>query len=312
MVRTREAGDQVQVRAGFRGKRHPAVRDEDSAPAGDSRPRERARWFSRASTKVACVAVLAAGVVVTFTPANGAAGDIASGVARAVRHLMAAPPSQNGQDFSGTPAVGALFSTIGGKLNHHFCTASVVNSPHGDIVITAAHCVSSLSSSIIVFVPGYDSGATPYGVWTVSAVYVDKSWSTSANPDDDVAFLRVSQPGSIVPIEDVTGAETLATGTSAHQLVQVIGYPDSGNQAITCQNWTKQPMADQLEFDCGGYTDGTSGGPFLASVNPATGQGTVIGVIGGYEQGGDTPAVSYSIMFGPNVAALYSTAVAGG
>jgi hypothetical protein len=71
-------------------------------------------------------------------------------------------------------------------------------------------------------------------------------------------------------------------------------------------------MPDQLEFDCGGYTDGTSGGPFLANVDTLTGQGTVIGVIGGYEQGGDTPQVSYSAMFEANVAALYLTAVAGG
>src|ERR1700733_13773224 len=236
----REAGDQVQVRAGRRGKRHPVVSDEDGAPADDSRPRGRAGLFSRASTKVAGAAVLAAGVIVTLTPANGAAGDIASGFARAVRHLVT-PPSQNGQDFSGTPAVGALFSTIGGKLGHHFCTASVVNSPNGDLAITAAHCVSGLSG-IVPFVPGYDEGATPYGVWTVNAVYVDKAWSTSANPDDDVAFLRVSQPGSIVPIEDVTGAEQLATGTPARQLVQVIGYPESFEQAIPCQNWTKEPM----------------------------------------------------------------------
>ena len=53
-----------------------------------------------------------------------------------------------------------------------------------------------------------------------------------------------------------------------------------------------------MEFDCGGYTNGTSGGPFLANVHPATGLGTVIGVIGGYEQGGDTPSVSYSARFG--------------
>jgi V8-like Glu-specific endopeptidase len=295
---------------GRRSKPNPVVPgEEESAPEDGSRPRERVRWFSRASTKVACVAVLAVGVVVTVTPGNGAASDIASGFARAVRHLIA--PSQNGQPFSGTPAVGALFSTIGGKLGHHFCTASVVNSPNGDLAITAAHCVSGLSG-IVLFVPGYDEGATPYGVWTVNAVYVDKAWSTSANPDDDIAFLRVSQPGSIVPIEDVTGAEQLATGTPARQLVQVIGYPDGSDQAITCQNWTKEPMEDQLEFDCGAYTDGTSGGPFLAAVNPATGQGTLIGVIGGYEQGGYTPAVSYSAMFGPNVAALYRTAVAGG
>ena len=126
------------------------------------------------------------------------------------------------------------------------------------------------------------------------------------------AVLRVSQAGSIVPIEDVTGAQALKTGTPARQLVEVIGYPDSGGQPIVCRNWTREPMSEQLEFDCGGYTDGTSGGPFLASVNPLTGQGTVIGVIGGYEQGGLTPQISYSSRFGANVAALYRQAVAGG
>jgi V8-like Glu-specific endopeptidase len=253
--------------------------------------------------------VLTFGIVVTVSPADGAHGGILSGFARAVRHLVT--PSQNGQDFAGTAAVGALFTTAGGKLGGHFCTASVVNSPHGDLVVTAAHCVTGTSGTL-AFVPGYHSGATPYGVWTVTGVYVDHSWSSSADPDDDFAFLKVSQPGSIVPIEDVTGAEQLRTGTPARQLVEVVGYPDATNVPITCQNWTRQPMADQLEFDCGGYTDGTSGGPFLTDVSPRTGQGTVIGVIGGYEQGGLTPQVSYSAMFGANVAALYQTAVAGG
>jgi V8-like Glu-specific endopeptidase len=128
-----------------------------------------------------------------------------------------------------------------------------------------------------------------------------------------VAFLRVSHQGSSVPIEDVTGADKLATGAPAtRQLVQVIGYPDSANQPITCQNWLKEPMTDQLEFDCGAYTDGTSGAPFLADVDVTTGQGAVIGVIGGYEQGGDTPQVSYSAVLGTNIAALFKTAVAGG
>ena len=38
----------------------------------------------------------------------------------------------------------------------------------------------------------------------------------------------------------------------------------------------------------------------------------VIGVIGGYQQGGDTPQISYSAVLGANAAALYKTAVAGG
>jgi hypothetical protein len=111
----------------------------------------------------------------------------------------------------------------------------------------------------------------------------------------------------------VTGAEQLATGLpAARQTVEALGYPNSSNRPVTCQNWLREPMTDQLEFDCGGYTDGTSGGPFLSEVNQATGQGLVIGVIGGYEEGGFTPEVSYSAVLGANAAALYKTAVAAG
>ena len=259
---------------------------------------------------MALVTALAVGAVVTLTPANGAASDIATGFVRAVRHLAA--PSRAGQAFAGTPAVGALFTTSAGQLGQHFCTASVVDSPAGDLVITAAHCVTGASGTI-EFVPGYDRGNQPYGVWTVTKVYVDRAWTSSSSDDDDFAFLRVSQPGSSVPVENVTGAERLAAGTPARrQMVQVIGYPNATNQPITCQNQLRQPMAGQLEFDCDGYTNGTSGGPFLGDVDQATGQGLVIGVIGGYQQGGDTPQVSYSAVLGANATALYEQAVADG
>jgi V8-like Glu-specific endopeptidase len=264
----------------------------------------------RSPSRTALITATAVGAVVTLTPASGAAGDIVSGVAGAVRHLAA--PAQNGQPFSGTAAVGALFTTSGGRLGTHFCTASVVDSPAGDLVITAAHCVTGLSGPID-FVPGYDQGSTPYGVWTVSKVYTDQAWRTSASQDDDFAFLRVSDSSASNPIEDETGAEKLVTGTPAvDQTVQVIGYPDGASQPVTCQNRLREPMSDQLEFDCGGYPNGTSGGPFLSQVSPSTGQGELIGVIGGYEQGGNTPQVSYSSVLGASAAALYKTAVAGG
>jgi V8-like Glu-specific endopeptidase len=272
--------------------------------------RRAVRWVTRPSGRLAVVGALTLVVVVTVTPANGAATDLASHVASAVRSLDA-KTSQNGQAIAGTPAVGALFTIRNGKLGSHFCTASVVNSPHGDLAITAAHCVASMTSTM-EFIPGYNAGKAPYGMWQVTKVYVDDAWKQSQSQNDDVAFVKLSQSRSSVPIEDVTGAETLATNTAARQMVEVIGYPDGSNQAIACENRTSQPMANQLEFDCGGYTDGTSGGPFLADVNTSNGQGTVIGIIGGYEQGGDTPQVSYSIQFESNVASLYKTAVAGG
>jgi len=300
----------VLVRTGRRARGHPGARNEAPAPADHSRPRERTRWFSLSPTRATLVTALAVGLIVTVTPANGAAGDIATGFVRAVRHL--ASTSRNSQAFAGTPAVGALFTTSSGRLGQHFCTASVVDSPDGDLAITAAHCVTGISGTI-AFVPGYDNGNKPYGVWTVTKVYVDQAWSSSSSQDDDFAFLRISSPSSSTPVEDVTGAERLATGTPAsRQLVEVIGYPNATNQPVTCQNWLREPMAGQLEFDCGGYPDGTSGGPFLSEVDQLTGQGLVIGVIGGYQQGGNTPQVSYSAVLGPNAAALYQIAVAGG
>src|SRR5690348_15463711 len=196
---------------------------------------------------MALVIALAVGAVVTLTPANGAASDIATGFVRAVRHLTA--PSRDSQAFAGAPAVGALFTTSKGRLGQHFCTASVVDSPAGDLLLTAAHCVSGVSGTID-FVPGYDNGSRPYGVWTVTKVYVDRAWRSSSSQDDDFAFLRVSNPRSSIPIEDETGADKLLTGTpAAHQMVQVIGYPNTSNQPVTCQNRLREPMRDQLEFD---------------------------------------------------------------
>jgi V8-like Glu-specific endopeptidase len=217
--------------------------------------------------------------------------------------------SGNGQSFDGVATVGALFAESSGKLSSHFCTASVVDSPHGDLAITAAHCVTGTSGQI-AFVPGYANGTEPYGVWQVTRVYTDAAWQSAQDPDDDVAFLELSSAPGGAPVETVTGAEHVATDAAAGALVRVIGYPDSADQPVSCVNWTKLFSPTQLEFDCGGYTNGTSGGPFLANVSAPSGQGTVIGVIGGYEQGGDLPQVSYSVAFGAAVAALYETAKA--
>jgi V8-like Glu-specific endopeptidase len=209
--------------------------------------------------------------------------------------------------FTGTRAVGALFTTIsGGGLGGHFCSASVVDSPARDLVITAAHCVSG--GSPIAFVPGYDNGRMPYGIWRVTRVIMDQSWVSSANPNADVAFLVVTgQRGA--RIQDVTGGEQLGIGQAAGQYVNVVGYPEGTNVPIRCNNLARGFNPNQLEFDCGGYTDGTSGGPMLEDINPTTGLGMVIGVIGGYEQGGDTASVSYAARFGLLVADLYKTAI---
>jgi len=213
--------------------------------------------------------------------------------------------------LNGADAIGALFTSSGGKLGPHFCTASVVDSPAGDLLITAAHCLRGKSLSPagrVVFAPGYHDGQFPHGTWAVTAEYVDAAWSASQDPDDDVAFLVVADHGA--GLEQQTGAETLEVGRPA-QVVQVTGYPDQTNEPLTCV----APARDfeggrQMVFDCDNYTNGTSGGPFLTHINPRTGMGWVIGIIGGYQQGGFTPDVSYSPRFFSPVLALYQTAIA--
>jgi V8-like Glu-specific endopeptidase len=172
--------------------------------------------------------------------------------------------------------------------------------------VTAAHCVTG-NKGQMAFVPDYADGKEPFGVWQVTAVYTDQAWQSAQDPDHDVAFLRLSDGSDGKPIEDVTGAEQLAVNWQEPAVVRVIGYPDVGDQPVMCANWATSFSRTQLEFDCDGYTDGTSGGPFLADVS-ASGQGTIVGVIGGFQQGGDTAQVSYAAAFGAAVAALYHSA----
>jgi V8-like Glu-specific endopeptidase len=207
-------------------------------------------------------------------------------------------------------AVGALFTTSGGQLASHFCSASVVNSPSGDLVLTAAHCVSAHQVSPIVFVPAYADGQAPFGIWTVTKVIVDQNWQSAQDPDDDFAFLVVRRAGTSATLQSLTGAEAVGIDQPSDQPVTVVAYPDGVNTPISCDNETLAYSPTQLEFACNGYTDGTSGGPFLIDVIGSNDPGMVIGVIGGYEQGGLTPSVSYSARFGPSMATLYRTALA--
>jgi V8-like Glu-specific endopeptidase len=265
------------------------------------------RWLAKPSARIAGTSVLAILAIVIASPADGETSGLMARIASAAR--LAPAPSHQSKPFAGTPAVGALFPVANGALGRHFCTASVVHSPHGNLLVTAAHCVAGHQGTI-AFVPGYDHGKSPYGVWYMSQIFVDQDWSSSSSQDDDVAFAEVGADELGTEIEDITGSEQLGLDQRAGQLTRVIGYPNDTGSPVVCDNRTTAFSATQLEFDCGGYPGGTSGGPFLAQVNQTTGQGTVTGVIGGYEQGGDTPSVSYSVAFGNAVGALYRTAVA--
>jgi V8-like Glu-specific endopeptidase len=208
--------------------------------------------------------------------------------------------------------VGALFEHD--ASGDHFCTASVVDSPGKDLLITAAHCINNGDGNgyktDIVFIPDYRDGSAPFGIWTPQQLIVAPQWASSSDPDYDVGFV-VLQPLNGQNIQQVLGGDRLATDTRYDYLARVTGYPSSAGAPITCLNWTSEKSDTQLQFNCDGYTLGTSGSPWVADFNSGSRTGTIVGVIGGYQEGGDTPSVSYSTFLGGDIHQLYEQAITG-
>ncbi|BFV59422.1 hypothetical protein KCMC57_up45260 [Kitasatospora sp. CMC57] len=246
-------------------------------------------------------------------PGSGGSGAASAAHGWSKDRIKAAVAKHGGTTRTAKPTplnalVGAVFTH--GSDGDHFCTASVVDSAGQNLIVTAAHCVYDPLAgqrSDLVFVPGYRDGGTPNGVWPLDAVTVDRSWTDDGNEDMDVAFAIV-KPQDGRQVQQVLGANRLGVNKGYQLPVKVTGYPSSGEVPITCGNLTAEQSPTQLRIDCPDYTGGTSGSPWVTDFDPDTKTGTVVGVIGGYQEGGDTPDTSYSSYFGDQVQALYDRA----
>lgn len=193
----------------------------------------------------------------------------------------------------------------------HFCTASVVQSPGRNMLITAAHCAFDADAGKpvddLVFAPGYRNGDEPTGLWRVNKVVVDGRWAKSQDEDLDVAFLTVD-PKDGKNIQDVLGGNSLGIDRGFNNEVKITGYPTSRDTPISCQNRTTKYSDAQLRIQCTDFEGGTSGSPWLADYDPKSRTGTVIGILGGHEGGGDEDDVSYAAYFDNDIAKLYQRA----
>lgn len=213
---------------------------------------------------------------------------------------------------TGSPMAGALFAA--GSTTHS-CSGVVIDSPDGDLVVTAAHCISG-SGVGMTFAPGYTAGNAPYGTWTVTAAYASSSWLTGESQTDDIAVLRVAPQttasGAKRSIESVVGGAAIGTTPAAGTTTTVIGYPSgAGGSARLCTTGTTTTKAADgttyPTFTCGSYPGGTSGGPWLTTVDGTT---TLVGVIGGYYQGGCSVSTSYSSPISGRLTSLVAKASA--
>ena len=189
----------------------------------------------------------------------------------------------------------------------HSCTAAVVASNAGDVIVAAAHCIAGNGSGL-VFAPGYRNGTAPYGIWDVQAVYADPAWLTNQDPDDDVAFLVVTPSASNprpVPVQAAVGGFELGAAPGSGSAVQVTGYVSGAGDPVVC-NATVYTTSGYPTFDCDGFAGGTSGAPWV--MTGPDGVASITAVIGGLNQGGCEEATSYSSPFTAATAALLTRA----
>ncbi|SIR76569.1 Trypsin-like peptidase domain-containing protein [Williamsia sterculiae] len=198
--------------------------------------------------------------------------------------------------------VGPLFI---GTSDEHDCTATVIHSRTGDLLLTAAHCVTGAADDIR-FAPGYHDRIKPYGIWRVTAVYLASSWVRGLNVDDDFAVMRVApDPGSPQhPLETVTGRGFTVGSTTPGSRVRVVGYGGVADDPVGCRGRTRT-VRGVPTISCRGLVDGTSGSPWIAGRS-------AIGIVGGYHQGGCITDVSHSPVFGSDLHEVIARAEAHG
>jgi V8-like Glu-specific endopeptidase len=247
---------------------------------------------------------------------------------RAVRpHVPGAVAATTSSE--GYPAIGKLTFDADGVLSLN-CTASVINGTSAvnneELALTAAHCIEGVEDGIpytstdLAFDPMWNNNEDPYGSWSVEKVFLN-SWMScevpvvdcSTNPLNDYAIV-VLNPQDGEGVGDITGAN----GWTINQPdtidnVTIAGIPGTSSDLLTTVtgiDTVTESGSTYREATTPGFTDGTSGGPWLTGFDTATGLGTLVGDIGGYEEGGPSSgSPSYSDYWNSEFATVVSDAV---
>jgi hypothetical protein len=137
---------------------------------------------------------------------------------------------------------GRLFVVQGGEEGS--CSATAIDSPSRSLVLTAGHCVntgpergrSGTWSSYLEFVPGYNLGAAPYGVFVLNGrPRALPGWTEEGNPDFDLGAFLVSPNAEGVGLEDALGGGARIVTDRGHaQRFESFGYPGGTERMRNC------------------------------------------------------------------------------
>jgi V8-like Glu-specific endopeptidase len=183
---------------------------------------------------------------------------------------------------------GKVFGTLNGQ--DYVCSAGTVNSPAGDMVFTAGHCVNDGNGNWAtnwIYVPAYYYGQTPYGIWTAQTLTTFNAWRFGGDLNYDVGVVNVTSSSNPFTLVQNTGGNGLTYDANDSfgytPDVTVWGYPAAngfnGEQAYYCSNVSTftltslnvQPQGplNQLVTGCA-MQPGASGGPWLVNYNAST------------------------------------------
>ncbi|MEV6952449.1 trypsin-like peptidase domain-containing protein [Streptomyces sp. NPDC051183] len=256
---------------------------------------------------------------------KGVASAAVAGVAAVLAVVFLKTSASGDRQALPFPTVGVLMAN-----GEHWCTASVVDSPAGNVVATAAHCVApagedglpgevahdGMAIGELAFAPAFSgegSGRRPLGVWKVRSIQVDERWTKWGEDTADFAFLTVEPDGDGRSVQAAVGSGEAPRPdwTSGYERdVTVVGYPESQHNpenkpvACTTQSRHDENDPDMLYISCAGFWTGTSGSPWVADRGGPNQPGRLIGVL----SGGDTDVDSTAALFDERAKALYERA----
>jgi hypothetical protein len=211
-------------------------------------------------------------------------------------------------------AAGKLWFLIG--TSTFVCSASLIKP---GIVVTAAHCVANFGKSQFYsdwrFVPAYNNGSAPYGVWTARSATILTSYFNGTDPcaqsgvicQDDVAVITLNQNGGAYPGPATGwfgyGWNGYSYNQSGQALITQLGYPVALDGGLLMERNDSQgsitPSLSNNTVIGSLMTGGSSGGPWLVNLGmPPTLAGTSFGtaaihnvVVGVTSWGYTNPAV---------------------
>jgi V8-like Glu-specific endopeptidase len=207
---------------------------------------------------------------------------------------------------------GRVFFTLNGSNSS--CSGSAVTSANRGTVLTAGHCVKVAGRfhQNWVFVPAYDNGDAPYGIWPARAIMATPQWIATEDMNYDVGAAVLTEVDG-AGLTDVVGGQGVAFNQERGLDMYAFGWaanpPYDGNTMSYCGGTTfdATTLTNGIGMDCN-LTGGASGGPWLQQFDEYSGTG-VISSVNSYKLN-FVPYYVFGPYFGEVVQNLYDTAQA--